>query len=251
MAKSRKDRLPIPGDYQYRAMIHGNAIQRFWHESKKLAIQQLAPSEATDCILDVGCGSGVMSSYLGRGGATVVGIDSNSLAIEFATKQFARRNVRFELGFVDEDFGVDCSVDKIYCLEVIEHVCRNQARKLLANFHRLLKPGGKLLLTTPNTKSLWPIIEWGLDHFTSAYDLGSDEHVCMYDAQRLTEVCQGAGFRVDAVRTSCLVGVWLAPLSWKLARWLHDLELRSRVGWGAILLCVCSKPPAPYASGRR
>lgn len=55
------DTIAIDGGYQYRALTEGYRVQRFWHYSKTLAIQEFLPPQSTDRIIDVGCGSGVIT----------------------------------------------------------------------------------------------------------------------------------------------------------------------------------------------
>ena len=109
------DTVAVDGNYQYRALHEGNAIQRYWHENKQRTIARLLAPVPGDLCLDVGCGSGVVSDYLASGGAEVIGIDGNREAIAFARETFDRPNLTFREGLVDEDFHVDRPVDKIYC----------------------------------------------------------------------------------------------------------------------------------------
>jgi 2-polyprenyl-3-methyl-5-hydroxy-6-metoxy-1,4-benzoquinol methylase len=77
-----------------------------------LSIKRYLPPKPSDTVLDVGCGSGVVTSFLGEFGATVVGIDGNLDAIQFANQQFSHPNVKFQLGLVDENIQLDMLIDK-------------------------------------------------------------------------------------------------------------------------------------------
>ncbi|MBI5094047.1 MAG: class I SAM-dependent methyltransferase [Candidatus Hydrogenedentes bacterium] len=236
------DQVEIDGGYQYRALTSGNPVQRFWHESKQLVIGDFLPPAPTDFVLDVGCGSGVISQYLGGFGAKVLGVDGSNAAIDFARTRFSADNVTFVHGYVDEHLDLEQGVDKIYCLEVIEHVFQDQGLKMLRAFHDLLKPGGKALLSTPNYHSLWPVIEWGMDRFSGAAHMDKDQHVCHYTPRRLTEACERAGFAVETLKTWCFVAPWLAPLNVRAARAVHRIELKSPVPVGSLILAVATKP---------
>ena len=135
MKKRIGDSVKISGDYQYRALIEGNSVQRFWHYSKQLAIKKYLPPSSHDKVIDVGCGSGVITSLLGSYGADVLGIDGNSDAITFAAEKFSSPNIRFRLGLIDEKIKINTLVDKIYCLEVIEHIYMHQAYNMLKVFY--------------------------------------------------------------------------------------------------------------------
>ena len=158
MPSRRGDAISIPGDYQLRASQSPNAVQRFWHAAKKLAIDQMLPPQSGERIIDAGCGSGVIADYLAASGADVTAIDANPEAIRFAISAFQRPNLRFRSGFVNEDLHLDAPVDKIYSLEVIEHMYEPEGAAMLQNFFSGLRPGGRCLLTTPNyfsTIGLW------------------------------------------------------------------------------------------------
>ena len=240
MKRRTGDTVEISGDYQYRALTEGGAVQRFWHHSKQMAISRYLPSQPGQRVIDVGCGSGVISSFLGRSGAEVLGVDGNAAAIEFATGKFAADNVRFELALVDETFRPGWPADGIYCLEVIEHVYAGQARRMLEVFHSLLVPGGKVFLTTPNYASAWPVIECRVDALGLAAPLRA-QHVQRYNRWKLRKLCIDAGFEVERIASCCMLAPWLAPLSWALAEKLARLEARLDFGAGAILACVLRK----------
>jgi 2-polyprenyl-3-methyl-5-hydroxy-6-metoxy-1,4-benzoquinol methylase len=237
------DRESIRGSYQYDAITRGYIVQRFWHFNKKLMIGQFLPPLSSDYILDVGCGSGVISSFLAESGAQVLGVDGNSKAISFAMQQFRQPNLTFEEGLVDSEFKTETLVDKIYCLEVLEHIYLEQGRQMLLNFHRVLRPGGAVFLTTPNYHSLWPIIEWLLDRSKLVAHLVEEQHVEQYHRSRLRSLAESVGLEVEYIVTTCFVAPWLAWLSWRLAEKVSLYE-SNRVLPGAILVAVFRKRPS-------
>jgi 2-polyprenyl-3-methyl-5-hydroxy-6-metoxy-1,4-benzoquinol methylase len=235
------DAIPIPGDYQLRAAHSSNPVQRFWHATKKLVVDQMLPAAPGELAIDAGCGSGVIADYLASFGADVIGVDANPEAIRFATAEFARSNLRFEQRMVDDEMTLERAVDKFYSLEVIEHIYRPQGVAMLRNFHRLLRRGGQALITTPNYRSLWPVLEWTLDTFGLAPKMAGEQHVEHYHRRKLAAVAREAGFTVSATRTICLVSPWLAPVSWKLATAAAKGELRIPLPLGCILVAVLTK----------
>jgi len=239
--KRSGDTVKIGGGYQYKALTEGNSIQRMWHLSKQLAIEKLMPPEKGDSIVDVGCGSGVITSFLGEFDVTVLGIDGNPEAINFAVDRFAKNNVTFMLGLVDESFGEAESYDKIYCLEVIEHLPLYQGRNMLNVFYNLLKPEGKVFLTTPNYRSMWPIIERLMDKFHLTPTLKDHQHVEFYHSKKLSKLAIDCGFKIDTLTSNCFLSPWIAPISWKLAKRLSFLEMNMSICFGSVLLTVLSK----------
>jgi len=244
MPRRTGDAVAIGGDYQYKALTEGVAIQRFWHYSRQLSIRRYLPPEAGDQVLDVGCGSGTVSAFLGTFGANVLGLDGNPDAVEFARRNFGRPNVTFEQALVDETFGSRVAADKIYCMEVIEHIYAAQGEKMLTTFRTLLKPSGKVLLSTPNYRSAWPAIEWTMDKLHLTPRMQGDQHVELYHAGKLQHLAERCGFVVERMWTCCLVAPWLAPLSWQLAEKVHHLETASPHRMGSILLCILATPDA-------
>ena len=141
-ARRTGDIIAIDGAYQFNALRTGPAARRFWHHSKLRCVDALLPPAPGDHVLDVGCGSGVVTSHLARRGARALGIDANPAAIEFARRQFGGENARFQLGLVDDGFSTGEPVDKAYCLEVVEHIYRAQALSMLVRIREALRPGG-------------------------------------------------------------------------------------------------------------
>jgi 2-polyprenyl-3-methyl-5-hydroxy-6-metoxy-1,4-benzoquinol methylase len=238
---TRADGLyPISGDYQYIARYEGPAAQRFWHYNKQLTIARYLPPKRGQLVLDVGCGSGVVADFLASSGARTIGIDASPDAVAFASRTFQRGNLSFRYGVADETFYGEEPADAIYCLEMIEHIHTHEAREMLRAFCRCLKPGGRLYLTTPNGRSLWPVIEWVMDTFHLAPPMADYQHLARYTRRSLAALCAGAGFRVERVATTCLCAPWLAPISWSLARGVNAVE----TGWplGSILVCIARKP---------
>jgi SAM-dependent methyltransferase len=244
LTRRKGDTISIDGGYQHRAIMSGNAVQRFWHETKQWAITDMLPPRADDFALDVGCGSGVISSFLGRTARRVVGIDGNIEATAYAQKTFGSDNVSFMRGLVDESLVLDEPVDKIYCLEVVEHIHREQGVEMLSNFRKLLHDDGRVFLTTPNYRSLWPLIEWGMDGFGLAPRMAGDQHVSHYSPALLCGLCREAGFRVEKLATVSFVAPWVAPLNWNLAARCHRIESRFRCFPGSIIVCVLA-PTGP------
>lgn len=240
------DVAKIAGSYQFDALTKGNAVQRFWHANKQMAIQRYLPPQPSEFILDVGCGSGVIADFLAKSGATVWGIDGSEDAIAFAGKTFPQPNLSFHQGLVDERFQTDRPVDKLYCLEVIEHIYVDQGRQMLSNFYRTLRPGGAVFLTTPNYRSFWPLIEWTLDTLKLVPHLMDDQHVAKYHRSKLSDLAKSSGFMVEQMATTCFVAPWLAPLSWNLADKVNSMET-GRFFPGSILVAVLRKPTTETA----
>ncbi|MFH1643663.1 MAG: methyltransferase domain-containing protein [bacterium] len=111
--------------------------------------------------LDAGCGLGTFSFFAAKKGNVTTGLSfdekANKQAIQNA-KILKLENVKFEqcdLRYLDKFKNNLDKFDQIICFETIEHILDD--KKLIKDLSNLLRPGGKLLLTTPfkNYKKLW------------------------------------------------------------------------------------------------
>jgi SAM-dependent methyltransferase len=104
-------------------------------------------------LLDVGCGSGGPALYLARAfGAHVTGADRNPEGIATAARLAEQQGLADVSRFVTADAGQplpfdDGQFDAVVCIDAINHF-PNRAG-VLQEWHRLLKPGGRLLFTDP------------------------------------------------------------------------------------------------------
>jgi 2-polyprenyl-3-methyl-5-hydroxy-6-metoxy-1,4-benzoquinol methylase len=225
------DTIAIPGDYQYRAAYHGWSPQRFWHQSRLRASAEMLSIQPGMRVLDVGCGSGVFASQVATGSqACVVGVDANVRAVEFARSQFVDPNLRFEVGNLSDLSFTDQSFERIALLEVIKHIHQYQVIDLLRALRSLLTPGGRLVISTPNALSAWPMIEWLLDHLRLVPHMRGEQHVARYHLESLRSVCEPLGFRLLESRTLFVISPLIAAMNWTLASRVLKVEQRGTRG---------------------
>ena len=99
-------------------------------------------------ILDVGCGNGNISLFLGNKGYIVKGIDVSNKAIEIAKSKNIFPHVDFECLPAEELSANGDKYDVVVCSEVLEHL--EKPENLLNTLYNLLKEDGKLIVTVPN-----------------------------------------------------------------------------------------------------
>lgn len=100
-------------------------------------------------ILDVGCGGGLVTEPLAKGGGTVTGLDAGVENIE-AAKQHADQE-GLDISYICsalEDYTPPALYDVVLALEIVEHV--TCVHTFINNCFRVLKPGGTLILSTLN-----------------------------------------------------------------------------------------------------
>lgn len=116
-----------------------------------LAAQYIRPG---DTVLDAACGLGYGSHLLARNtkAERVIGIDGSPFAIDYAQANFTdeRQRTEFRVGFLPECLAAiaDHSVHAVVSFETLEHVADPES--LLAEFRRILVPGGRIIASVPN-----------------------------------------------------------------------------------------------------
>jgi lipopolysaccharide exporter len=107
-------------------------------------------------VLDVACGTGYGTRRLAQAGAAhVTGIDVSEEAVDFARRSHSAPNVAFRVGDVTRLDVASESMDVVVSFETIEHV--EDDRRVVEELHRVLRPDGLLLLSTPNRPVTSPL----------------------------------------------------------------------------------------------
>jgi SAM-dependent methyltransferase len=119
-------------------------------------------------ILDAACGTGYGMAILAQAGCrSVTGIDLDAQAVAEASMVCGSRGKAIE-GDVRELPFADESFDLVVCWETIEHVAEGE--RVVAEFRRVLRPDGVLLISSPNP---------------DVYPAGNEHHVHEYRPQEL------------------------------------------------------------------
>jgi ubiquinone/menaquinone biosynthesis C-methylase UbiE len=140
--------------------------------------------------LDLGCGAGRFLDVAPEG----IGVDVAESALERARENVPGCDVRLsEDGTIPVTHG---SIDFVWCSETIEHVA--DALGLLQEVRRVLKPGGRLLLTTPS-HSLLRRISIAALRFDRHFD-PMGQHVRFFSRNSLAQTLEAAGLENAGVR---------------------------------------------------
>ncbi|ABW25425.1 methyltransferase [Acaryochloris marina MBIC11017] len=158
----------------------------------------LPESRNDEKLIDIGCGNGAFSIGAARRGFTTLGLswdERNQTTADLRAKICDVSSAKFEVQDVrhlDTRKDLIGIFDYAICFENVEHIIDD--KKLLRDISNCLKPGGRLLLTTPYLHYL-PITSGDMGPFSTIEDGG---HVRRgYTEAMLDELCQQAGLVLE------------------------------------------------------
>ena len=140
-------------------------------------------------LLDVGCGTGVLSRLLVEKGYDVIGIDISENAINKCKNKGLnayQQNLSEKLLFRDEEF--DC----ILMSEVIEHIA--DTFFVLHELNRVLKTGGVFILTTPNSAFITRRLRYLIGKTST--ETQNFSHLRFFNKKLLTRIVEEANFKL-------------------------------------------------------
>ncbi len=149
-------------------------------------------------LLEIGCGSGDMIVFMKQKGWTVTGVDTDTVAVQTARS----RNLSVYCGTLETAGFLSNDMDVIAMNHLIEHV--TDPTKLLRDCYRILKTGGRLMVTTPNHES------WGHSLFQKNWrGLEPPRHLFVFNRNALLRLIHQAGFRKVDLRSSIHGAGWI------------------------------------------
>lgn len=99
-------------------------------------------------VLDVASGAGYGTNLIASKAKFVTGVDYSKDAIEYSQNLYKSKNLEFICGDAQNLPIKDKSVDVVISLETIEHL--KEPEQFVKEVKRVLKPGGKFIVSTPN-----------------------------------------------------------------------------------------------------
>lgn len=139
-------------------------------------------------VLEIGCGTGIFLRYLmARGFTRVTGLDSD-IGLAPVLDDLTPFAIHLTDGATFLAATADASFDRVALFDVAEHLTQAQLRDMLAEIHRVLKPGGRVVVRSPNCAS-----PWGLKMQFDTFD-----HITPITANRLRELAGATGFNFVA-----------------------------------------------------
>ena len=183
--------------------------------------------------LDAGCGTGALSRWLAERGCGVLGVDASQEMVGAATQSAQSQDYSERLDFLRITSVAhlaldDGAVDGVLCSSVLEYVPDPSA--CLAEFARVLKPGGLLVVSVPNRNSLVRRLQLACHYFGGRLGQGwckfLDYSRHQYSPREFARLLAQSGF----------AGQKIVPFGGPVPR----LAQRSR-SWAPLLMFVAQK----------
>jgi SAM-dependent methyltransferase len=104
-------------------------------------------------LLEVGCGVGIDLKCFARAGAVATGVDLSQTSIDLAQRNFAQSDLTADLHVMNGEAleFADSSFDVVYAHGVLQYTAN--APKMIAELHRVLRPGGEAIIMVYNKLS--------------------------------------------------------------------------------------------------
>ncbi|HVP29450.1 MAG TPA: class I SAM-dependent methyltransferase [Myxococcota bacterium] len=189
---------------------HHLAKRRRYVESVLARALAARPDARASRLLDLGCGDGTNLPWLAPFAERLYGSDYNLLRLLRARGR-APEATLFLADLLDQPVP-DGFFDAIFFNHVIEHVPDDAGA--LREVHRILAPGGLLVLGTPNEGAWW----WQLAYRRAPEVRATTDHVHFYTADTIGRRLREAGFELLEVE----------HLGWGPPDWGWDARLRGR-----------------------
>jgi SAM-dependent methyltransferase len=164
-----------------------------------------------DVYLEIGCGDALLPFALSGISRQVLGLDITDALVDFSA---APANFRFVKTDGVEIPLADDFVDLAHSDQLMEHLHIEDAEAQLQEIHRVLRPGGHYVCTTPSAVT-------GPHDISAFFDeVATGMHMCEYNYRSLRALMLQAGFRTVEFPLVA-AGYWLAAPPYRL---LHGIE---------------------------
>jgi 2-polyprenyl-6-hydroxyphenyl methylase/3-demethylubiquinone-9 3-methyltransferase len=153
-------------------------------------------------VLDVGCGGGLLSEALARAGASVTAIDLAPAVLEVARLHLHESGLAVDYRETSVEALADAmpsAFDAIVCMEMLEHV--PEPASVIRAAATLLKPGGKLFLSTLNRTPLaFGAAIIGAEHVLRLLPRGTHHYAQFLKPSEIAGDLRAAGLALDELR---------------------------------------------------
>lgn len=160
-------------------------------------------------ILDVGCGAGLLSEAMAKGGFSVTGLDAGAdvIAAARAHAQGQGLDLTYRQGTAEALVAEGVTFPVVTALEIIEHVADPVA--FLSSLKALVAPGGVLFLSTLNrTIKSYVVAKIGAEYMLKLLPVGTHDWQKFIKPEELSRMSRQAGLKIEET-----AGLSYSPLS--------------------------------------
>jgi O-antigen biosynthesis protein len=151
MEDAQHNELPFTGERYVPGVPDTDPRLRAEHLLRYSACAELIRGKR---VLDVACGEGYGSAMLAPSAEYVVGVDISAEAVAHAVTTYRDLgNLRFETASATSLPADDESLDVVVSFETIEHLTEADQTRFVREVHRVLRPDGLFVASTPNAKN--------------------------------------------------------------------------------------------------
>ena len=227
----------IPAGYYDDAYRRRRGIQSKWHDLKFRRVgREIAGYRR---VLDVGCGPGTLAGNLAAG-HDWTGTDLSTRQIEYARSTYGATGARFYRATPATVPANEGPFDAVTMVELIEHLEPDAVDETISEALERLRPGGKLVITTPNFRSAWPAVEAAVNRLGEvSYGF---QHVNRFEPDRLVALLERHGLRNPSAEPFLFLAPFAAAVGWRAADRVARLERGIERRFGMLLLGSGHKP---------
>lgn len=223
-------------DLQHTLYTSKNPTRRWLHCTRRdwiIEALSQSPAQERGCALEVGPGSGIYLPVLAELFTEVTASDIEESYLENAKKMISRhQNIKLELDDILHSNLPAAHFDLILCTEVIEHISDSQLA--VSQIRRLLRPGGVLILSTPQRYSLLEITAKiaflpgiiQLVRIIYREPILETGHINLLTEHQVTEQLRQAGFQIIERYKSGLyipiIAEFLGQIGLQIEQWLEN-----------------------------
>ncbi len=193
---------------------------------KDIGMDRLKPENGQGRFLDIGCATGKLLEDMRSLGWQVQGVDLCRKSAEYGWK---KRKVKIFAGTLEKAAFQSESFNIIHSSHLIEHV--PDPRTFIREIKRILMPGGKAIITTPNISGFQARL------FRQGWRSAIADHLTLFSISTLKRLLREEGFKVLKIRTWGGLAVGTAPLIIK-----KPVDyLAKKFGFGDVMLFLVEK----------
>lgn len=220
-----------PGYYDivlHDGIKRGKGIQTNWHRETLLHCQKYI--EKTHKHLDYACGPGTLIGKFSQ--ADSIGVDIAEKQIDYAKKKYSKKGLflttkEFEFNEYKETFDI------VTMLGLIEFLTDDEIEALFKKIYTSLKPGGTLIITTPNFNSFiynlaekLRLVNWG------------GKHKNKFNTARIEELFKNSPLKIVKQTKVLSYGILLSVISLKIGSLFNKIFEKGLLNTQGFLIVV-------------